>query len=95
MSFTVTSNLVATSCYCAAQVLTGDMLLAAAFVSYAGPFTSKFRATLIKDWIKFLTDKGTPMTPGITDPLKVRYSMQVHFNTSGLIAASVGDLHHW
>lgn len=53
------------------QVLTGDMLLAAAFVSYAGPFTSKFRAQLIREWIKFLTDKGAPMTAGITDPLKV------------------------
>ena len=53
------------------QVLTGDMLLAAAFVSYAGPFTSKFRAQLIKEWIKFLTDKGAPMTAGIKDPLKV------------------------
>ncbi|KAK9817742.1 hypothetical protein WJX72_001478 [[Myrmecia] bisecta] len=52
-------------------VLTGDMLLAAAFVSYAGPFTSKFRGSLIKEWIKFLTDKGAPMTAGITDPLKV------------------------
>lgn len=53
------------------QVLTGDMLLAAAFVSYAGPFTSKFRALLIADWIRFLREKGAPMTPGITDPLKV------------------------
>ncbi len=52
-------------------MLTGDMLLAAAFVSYAGPFTSKFRSQLIKEWIKFLTDKGAPMTAGISDPLKV------------------------
>eukprot|EP00877_Chromochloris_zofingiensis_P015255 jgi/Chrzof1/9984/Cz04g22250.t1 len=51
------------------DVLTGDMLLASAFVSYAGPFTNKFRAGLIKDWIKFLSDKGAPMTEGITDPL--------------------------
>ena len=47
------------------DVLTGDMLLASAFVSYAGPFTSKFRAGLIKEWITFLSDKGTPMTEGI------------------------------
>lgn len=52
-------------------VLTGDMLLAAAFVSYAGPFTSKFRASLIEDWIKFLNERQTPMTEGISDPLKV------------------------
>ncbi len=59
---------------CMLQVLTGDMLLAAAFVSYAGPFTSKFRALLIADWIRFLREKGAPMTPGITDPLKASYS---------------------
>jgi len=53
------------------EVLTGDMLLAAAFVSYAGPFTSKFRAGLIEDWIKFLKERQMPMTQGINDPLKV------------------------
>ena len=47
------------------------MLLAAAFVSYAGPFTSKFRSSLIDDWIKFLKERQTPMTEGISDPLKV------------------------
>jgi dynein heavy chain len=52
-------------------VLTGDMLLAAAFVSYAGPFTSKFRAGLITDWIKFLKERQMPMTEGLVDPLKV------------------------
>lgn len=36
-----------------------------AFVSYAGPFTSRFRAGLIAEWIKFLADKKVPMTPGI------------------------------
>lgn len=47
------------------------MLLAAAFVSYAGPFTSKFRAQLIDDWILFLRERHMPMTEGISDPLKV------------------------
>ena len=47
------------------------MLLAAAFVSYAGPFTSKFRAGLIDDWIKFLKERQMSMTEGISDPLKV------------------------
>lgn len=59
------------------QVLTGDMLLAAAFVSYAGPFTSKFRAGLIEDWIKFLKERQTPMTEGLVDPLKVRSVLTV------------------
>jgi len=54
------------------EVLTGDMLLAAAFVSYAGPFTSRYRAGLISDWIKFLKERQMPMTEGINDPLKVR-----------------------
>jgi dynein heavy chain, axonemal len=53
------------------EVLTGDMLLAAAFVSYAGPFTSTFRADLIKQFLDFMKAKGTPMTTGLTDPLKV------------------------
>ena len=47
------------------------MLLAAAFVSYAGPFTAKFRAQLIEDWILFLRERHMPMTEGVTDPLKV------------------------
>lgn len=34
-------------------------------MSYAGPFTSRFRSSLISDWIKFLADKGVPMTEGI------------------------------
>ena len=53
------------------EVLTGDMLLAAAFVSYAGPFTSEFRHDLIKQFLEFMKAKNTPMTPGLADPLKV------------------------
>ncbi len=64
------------------------MLLAAAFVSYAGPFTSKFRAGLIKEWIKFLMDKGAPMTPGISDPLKVG------FTSHSITAAGQASLPH-
>lgn len=45
------------------------MLLAAAFVSYAGPFTAKFRAQLLTTWLKFLNDRQAPIS--ITDPLKV------------------------
>ena len=25
----------------------------------------------MRDWLKFLSDRGVPMSPGITDPLKV------------------------
>ncbi|KAI3429649.1 hypothetical protein D9Q98_005734 [Chlorella vulgaris] len=52
------------------RVLTGDMLLAAAFISYAGPFSSKFRELLVADWLKFLRERGVPMSPGLSDPLK-------------------------
>lgn len=54
------------------NVLTGDMLLASAFVSYCGPFTSTFRSNLNSEFLTFLKQKGTPMTEGLTDPLKVR-----------------------
>lgn len=53
------------------EVFTGDMLLAAAFVSYAGPFTSAFRHELVTSFLDFMRAKGTPMTPGLSDPLKV------------------------
>jgi len=53
------------------KVLVGDMLLASAFVSYAGPFTSIYRDRLIKGWVKFLKDRGVPCTEGLKDPLAV------------------------
>lgn len=52
------------------SALTGDMLLAAAFVSYAGPFTNKYRQKLIQHWVSWLQEKKAPMTEGLTDPLK-------------------------
>ena len=51
-------------------VLIGDMLLAAAFVSYTGPFTAQFRIGLLDGWKKYLVDNSLPHTEGI-DPLKV------------------------
>lgn len=50
-------------------VLVGDMLLAAAFVSYCGPFTAGFRKELTKQWTDYLTQNNAPLTAGI-DPLK-------------------------
>ena len=58
------------------------MLLAAAFVSYAGPFTAKFRAQLIDDWILFLRERHMPMTEGISDPLKVSSLYETPWVTS-------------
>ena len=37
--------------------LIGDVFLAAAFVSYLGPFTGSYREVMISDWFKSITDK--------------------------------------
>lgn len=44
----------------------GDVLLAAAFVSYAGPFNMFFRQQLVNDrWMPDLVAKAIPLTTGI------------------------------
>jgi hypothetical protein len=44
----------------------GDVLLAAAFVSYAGPFNMFFRKQLVDDnWLPDLLQRGIPSTQGI------------------------------
>ena len=49
----------------------GDTLLGAEFVSYIGPFTSKFREKLWKDfWIPDIIQRQIPLTEGIT-PLNI------------------------
>jgi dynein heavy chain len=49
----------------------GDSLIASEFVSYIGPFSSKFRLNLWKEvWSNDIVAKSIPMTPGI-DPLDV------------------------
>ena len=49
----------------------GDTLLAAEFVSYIAPFTSKFRLRLWKDlWIPDIKGREIPITEGIT-PLEI------------------------
>jgi dynein heavy chain len=45
--------------------LVGDALLAAAFVSYAGPFNSAFRQRLVQEkWLPDLAERAIPLTPG-------------------------------
>jgi dynein heavy chain len=50
-------------------VLIGDMLLAAAFVSYTGPFTARFRVELCDQWRAYLIDNNLPRSEDL-DPLK-------------------------
>ena len=46
--------------------LVGDVLLAAAFVSYCGPFNMAFRQDLVDEkWLKDLIERQLPMTVGI------------------------------
>jgi len=42
--------------------VTGDALVAAAFVSYAGPFESSYRAILMKEWAKSVDAQKLPIT---------------------------------
>ena len=45
--------------------LVGDVLVAAAFVSYAGPFNAPFRRHLVHDkWLPDLAARGIPLTEG-------------------------------
>lgn len=53
------------------EVVTGDVLLASAFVSYVGPFSKKYRERIIDEtFIKFFKDNQIPCSEGI-DPLKI------------------------
>ena len=64
--------------------LVGDALLAAAFVSYAGPFNAQFRHALLHDkWLPDLLARGIPITDGAsvldqltTDTEKALWSAQ-------------------
>ncbi|CAK4669134.1 unnamed protein product [Aphanomyces euteiches] len=63
----------------------GDALVAAAFLSYAGPFDSLFRSSLLDTWSNRVQQQALPMSPGfqftdfLADPTDVR-----HWNAHGL-----------
>lgn len=51
--------------------MSGDVLISAAFVSYAGPFNKKFRDQMIKDqFLKFIKENKIPLSDG-ADPVKL------------------------
>lgn len=51
------------------KLIVGDVLMASAFVSYAGPFNKKFRTIMIdQTFMKFCKDNNILMTPG-KDPV--------------------------
>lgn len=53
------------------QLVSGDVLISAAFVSYAGPFNKKFRDQMIKDqFLKFIKENKIPLSDG-ADPVKL------------------------
>ena len=58
--------------------VTGDVVVAAGAIAYAGPFTPAFRAALLAQWRERLRELGVPFTPGTTlirtleDPVQTR-----------------------
>ena len=44
--------------------VTGDALIAAAFLSYAGPFETSYRLQLMKSWTKSVSANRLPVTEG-------------------------------
>lgn len=73
------------------NLITGDVLLAASFISYTGPFTKMFREHIIKDeFMNYLAKKGIPMSPD-THPvsLLVDDAIKAEWNTQGLPNDSV------
>eukprot|EP01138_Halocafeteria_seosinensis_P006356 gb/GECG01006497.1/.p1 GENE.gb/GECG01006497.1/~~gb/GECG01006497.1/.p1 ORF type:complete len:3153 (+),score=416.35 gb/GECG01006497.1/:1-9459(+) len=60
------------------RCLTGDMVLAAASISYYGPFTGSYRSGMVSEWLESLREVGVPFSEDYTlskalgDPVKIR-----------------------
>ena len=58
--------------------LVGNMVLAAGYISYVGPFTSKYRMALMNTWMTSSKKKGIPFDPNFSiegtlgDPIQIR-----------------------
>lgn len=67
--------------------LVGNILLAAGYISYVGPFTFKYRDRLLQGWMKFATNKKIPFSSDfeveriLGDPVQIR-----EWNIQGLPA---------
>ena len=72
----------------ASATLVGDTLLAAAFVSYAGPFTKRYRDDLVKGWAAFLE---TAYPGGKRMPLSEIPSPLAVLATEALVAEWAGQ----
>lgn len=65
--------------------LPGDCVLSTAFVSYMGPFRSKYREFMMNLWLTFMKENGTLNSPNfevtlfLTEPATIR-----NWNTNGL-----------
>jgi dynein heavy chain len=66
--------------------LIGDVLLAAAFVSYAGPFNMLFRQQLVNEkWTPDLIERAVPMSPGVKPlDLLTTDASKAHWANEGL-----------
>ena len=73
------------------NLIVGDVLLAASFISYTGPFTKNFREYIINDeLLAYLNKKGIPKSQGV-DPvsLLVDDATKAKWNNQGLPSDSV------
>jgi len=53
-------------------VIVGDVLLAAAFISYIGAFDKSYRDDLVANkWLPYLVEHALPMSEGLTDPISL------------------------
>ncbi|KAJ3312837.1 hypothetical protein HDV04_002647 [Boothiomyces sp. JEL0838] len=51
------------------KTLAGDVLVSAAFVSYVGGFTKRYRQEMIENWFKYLKDENNPFRIPLSDNL--------------------------
>lgn len=52
-------------------LLVGDVLIASAFISYAGPFNKSFRMRMMKEnFVKYISEKNIPQTANM-NPIKL------------------------